>query len=256
MGRMLSSSASRAIAATILSSVLACAPFAIADKGPDFAGASSAVGYPVGSIATDSRGNVYFASGPLVFKLDTLGIQTVVAGNGTYGFSGDGGPATSASLFLPYGVAVDGAGNLYIADLLNQRIRKVDTTGTITTVAGSGTYGFSGDGGPAISANLGSPDGLAVDTAGNLYIADLYNRRIRKVDSSGMISTVAGNGAYGFSGDGGPATGASLSNPTGVAVDRTGNVYIADQGNQRIRKVDITGRISTVAGNGASVASR
>lgn len=253
---MLSSSASRTIETAILSSVLVCASLASADNGSDFAGPYSAVGYPAGSIATDSKGNVYFASGPVVFKLNTFGIQTVVAGNGAFGFSGDGGPATSASLFLPYGVAVDGAGNLYIADLLNQRIRKVDTTGTITTVAGSGTYGFSGDGGPAISASLGSPDGVAVDEAGNLYIADLYNRRVRKVDSGGMISTVAGNGAYGFSGDGGPATSASLSSPTGVAVDRVGNVYIADQGNQRIRKVDTAGRISTVAGNGVPVASR
>jgi len=123
-------------------------------------------------------------------------------------------------------------------------------------VAGNGTYGFLGDGGAATGASLGSPDGVAVDGAGNLYIADLYNRRIRKVDTGGRISTVAGDGTYGFSGDGGAATSASLSSPTGVAVDGAGNLYIADQGNQRIRKVDTSGRISTVAGSGAPVASR
>lgn len=244
--------------ATMLSIALVCAPFVVAHDGHHFAGAgpSSSIAYPAGAIATDSKGNVYFASGPFVFELDASGKLTVVAGNGTYGFSGDGGPATSASLSIPYGVALDGAHNLYIADLYNQRIRKVDSSGTISTVAGSGTYGFSGDGGPATSANLGSPDGVAVDGAGNLYIADLYNRRVRKVDTRGTISTVAGDGRYGFSGDGGAATNASLSNPTGLAIDAAGNLYIADSGNGRIRKVDTSGMISTVAGNGAPMASR
>src|SRR5438105_4829808 len=175
-----SSPLSRGITAAILSAALTCTPFAVAVDGPDFESAapSSSIGNPAGSIATDSKGNVYFASGAVIFKLDTSGVLTVIAGNGTYGFSGDGGLATSAKLFIPYGVAAGGAGNLYIADLANQRVRRVDTSGTITTVAGDGTYGFSGDGGPATSANLGSPDGVAVDGAGNLYIADLYNRRI------------------------------------------------------------------------------
>ena len=142
----------------------------------------------------------------------SAGTITTVAGNGNEGFSGDGGPATSAWLDAPTGVAVDSAGNLYIADEDNDAIRKV-SGGTITTVAGNGSAAaFSGDGGPAISASLGAPNGVAVDSAGNLYIADTYNDRIRKV-SNGTITTVAGNGNYGFSGDGGPATSASLDSP-------------------------------------------
>ena len=167
------------------------------------------------------------------------GTITTVAGNGNGGYSGDGGPATSAELFEPYGVVVDGAGNLYIADTINNSIRKVTPGGTITTVAGDGTYGYSGDGGPATSAELAHPYGVAVDGAGNLYIADADNQRIRKVTPGGTITTVAG-GTYGYSGDGGPATSAELYEPTGVAVDGAGNLYIADSGNQRIRKVDVS----------------
>ena len=123
---------------------------------------------------------------------------------------------------------MDSAGNLYIADAGNHRIRKVDASGNITTVAGNGTHGYSGDGGAATSASLNNPSGVAVDGAGNIYIADTYNQRIRKVDASGNISTVAGNGSFGFSGDGGAATSASLDDPFGVAVDSAGNIYIAD----------------------------
>jgi Cep192 domain 4/NHL repeat len=204
--------------------------------------------------AVDGAGNVYIADGAngRIRKVDASGTISTVAGNGAYGFSGDGGPATSASLDGPTGVAVDGTGNLYIADEGNQRIRKVDTSGTISTVAGNGTAGFSGDGGPAASTELYDPFGVAIDGAGNLYIADQANQRIRKVDTSGNISTVAGNGTYGFSGDGGPATSAELFNPFGVAVDGAGNLYIADAYNQRIRKVDTSGNISTVAGNGTA----
>jgi uncharacterized protein (TIGR03437 family) len=177
-----------------------------------------------------------------------------VAGNGTDGFSGDNGPATSAQLYYPYGVAVDPHGNIYIADFANNRIRKV-SNGVITTVAGVGPVGsyggFGGDGGPATSAALGAPMGVAVDSAGNLYIADTSNSRIRKV-SNGVITTVAGNAAAGFSGDGGPATSASLSWPMGVAVDPVGDLYIADYSNQRIRKV-ANGVITTVAGGGTSL---
>jgi hypothetical protein len=126
---------------------------------------------------------------------------------------------------------------LYIADILNSRVRKVSTSGTITTVAGNGTPGFSGDGGPATNARLRPPTGVAVDAAGNLYIADIFNQRVRKVSTSGTITTVAGTGIYGFSGDGGPATNARLAYPSGVAVDAAGNLYIADQNNHRVRKV-------------------
>ena len=172
-----------------------------------------------------------------------------LAGNGTAGLSGDNGPATGAELFQPLGVALDSAGNLYIADSDNMRIRKVSSTGVITTVAGNGTPGFSGDGGPATSTGLNYPSGVALDSAGSLYIADAGNNRIRKV-SNGVITTVAGNGAQGFGGDGGPATGAQLFVPAGVAVDSAGSLYIADAGNNRIRKVS-NGVITTVAGNGA-----
>jgi uncharacterized protein (TIGR03437 family) len=173
---------------------------------------------------------------------------TTVVGNGTQGSSGDNGPATSAQLYLPYGVAVDPAGNLYIADYANNRIRRV-TNRVITTVAGSGTQGFSGDNGLATSAQLYNPSGVAVDSAGSLYIADGGNQRIRKV-SNGVITTVAGNGVCcGFSGDNGPATSAQLYDPTAVAVDSAGNLYIADAGNYRIRTVS-NGVITTVAGTG------
>jgi uncharacterized protein (TIGR03437 family) len=180
-------------------------------------------------------------------------VITTVAGNGFGGFSGDNGPATAAELFYPIGVAVDSAGNLYIADLVNQRVRKV-ANGVITTVAGNGMAGFSGDNIPATATRLGGPAGVAVDSAGNLYISeDSVNGianfvAIRKV-SNGLISTVAGNGTDGFSGDNIPATSAELFQPAGIAVDSAGNLFIADAANQRIRKVS-GGVITTVAGNG------
>ncbi len=176
-------------------------------------------------------------------------IITTVAGNGTKGYSGDGGAATNANLFYPSGVAVDAVGNLYIADVVNNRIRKVNTSGVISTVAGNGTQGYSGDGGEATSASLFQPSGVAVDAAGNIFIADQRNNRIRKVNTSGVISTVAGNGIQDYTGDGGAATNASFWSPNGVAVDSSGNIFIADRYNNRIRKVDTNGIVSTVAGN-------
>ncbi len=203
-------------------------------------------------VAVDAAGNLFIpeAYNHRIRKVSPGGIITTVAGNGNEGFAGDGGPATSASLNFPVGVAVDAAGNLYIADWNNFRIRKVSPSGVITTVAGNGISGFSGDGGPAASASLANPYGVAVDGAGNLYLPDGNNHRIRKVSPGGVITTVAGNGIRGFSGDGGPATSASLAQPHGVAVDGAGSLYIADQGNNRIRKVSLDGVITTVAGNG------
>jgi sugar lactone lactonase YvrE len=177
------------------------------------------------------------------------GIITAVAGTATSGFSGDGSAATSADLAVPRGVAFDALGNLYIADSENFRIRRVDTTGIITTVAGTGTEGFSGDGGPATSAELGDPYAVAVDALGNLYIADPSNSRIRRVDAAGIITTVAGTETFGFSGDGSAATNAELDEPYGVAVDALGNFYIADSYNNYIRRVDASGIITTVAGS-------
>ncbi len=204
-------------------------------------------------VAVDAAGNLYIADNRnhRTRRVDTRGIITTVAGTGAGAYSGDGGPATSAYLSLPTGVAVDGAGNLYIADTWNHRIRRVDRSGTITTVAGTGEDGGSGDGGPAVQAQMRFPEGVAVDAAGILYIADIGNHRIRRVDTRGVITTVAGTGARGYSGDGGTATSAYLSLPTGVAVDGAGNLYIADSDNQCIRRVDTQGVIVTVAGTGS-----
>ena len=181
----------------------------------------------------------------------TAGTIQTVAGGGSQTFSGDGGPATQAALNVPVDVFVDQAGNLFIADQYNNRIRKVAPDGTISTVAGTGVAGFSGDGGPAVNAQLNTPTGIFGDSSGNLYIGDVANQRIRKVNASGMITTLAGNGSQGYGGDGGPATNATLYNASRVAVDASGNVYLADQSNHRIRKVTPGGIITTFAGNGA-----
>jgi uncharacterized protein (TIGR03437 family) len=224
------------------------------------------------------------------------GVITTVAGNGTLLFSGDGGPATKAGIGIPPDVAIDGAGNLYIVDRSNNRIRKVDTAGTIGTFAGNGTQDSSGDGGPALNAEIflpiaiavdgagnvyiadagsglrkvdtagiinsvpvispslskiASPGGMTVDSAGNVYISDLNGSAIYKLDKTGVLTTVAG-GAFGFSGDGGPATKAALYFPSGVAIDSAGNIYFADKGNNRVRKVDTKGVITTFAGTGTA----
>lgn len=200
------------------------------------------------SIALDASGNIYIAdTNNQRIRRVVGGTITTIAGNGQQGFSGDGGPATSASFSAPQGVAVDGAGNVYVADYSNNRIRKI-TNGVISTIAGNGNAGFSGDGGPALNAALNAPCSVNVDAAGNLYITDYNNQRIRKV-SGGVITTVAGNGLAGYGGDGGLATNASLNFPLGVAVDSAGNLYIADNTNNRIRKVT-KGIITTIAGNG------
>jgi sugar lactone lactonase YvrE len=213
--------------------------------------------YPNG-VAVDASGNLFIADvdNSVIRELGTDGIITTVAGNGTQGSSGDGGPATKAELLSPAGVAVDAFGNLFIADRASQRIRKVTTDGIITTVAGNGTQGYSGDGGPATKAELLSPAGVAVDAFGNLFIADTWNQRIRKVGTNGIITTVAGDGYTnlswlgGYSGDGGRATNAELNVPSGVAVDGSGNLFIADSSNSRVRKVGTNGIITTVAGGG------
>ncbi len=181
---------------------------------------------------------------------------TTVAGNGILGYSGDGGPATAAKLHLPGKVITDASGNIYIADSWGHRVRKVDNaTGIITTIAGTGVAGYNGDGIPATSAKLNDPCGLALDANGDLYIADINNNRIRKIDhNTGVITTMAGNGINAFSGDGGPATSASLGAAGYIVFDESGNLFIADNNNFRIRVVSVaTGIISTVAGNGFGV---
>ena len=179
----------------------------------------------------------------------TTNIITTVAGNGIIGYTGDGGPATLAKISGPAGVGVDAAGNLYIADQGNHAIRMVDGLGIISTVAGIGTAGYSGDLGPATLAQLNMPQDVCFDASGNMYIGDENNDVVRIV-SGGIINTFAGNNTAGYSGDGGPATLAQLNHPHGVVVDAAGNLYIGDGGNVVIRKVDVTGKISTYAGNG------
>ena len=220
-------------------------------SGDGSAATSAELAGPWG-IATDAIGNLYIAdAGNMRVRMVTpAGVISTVAGNGTGGFSGDGGAATGAELLYPYGVVVDSSGNLYIADSENQRIRKVTAAGIISTIAGNGTAGYSGDGGAATSAELNYPSRVAADSSGNVYIADLYNNRVREVTPGGIISTVAGNGTAGYSGDGGAATSAELNNTFDVAVDSNANLYIADGYNQRIRKVTPAGIISTVAGDG------
>jgi uncharacterized protein (TIGR03437 family) len=204
-------------------------------------------------VALDDSGNIYAADnhGNLVWKVTPSGSASIFAGTRTTGFAGDGGPANKAWLNTPYGVAVDHNGNVYIADSENNRIRRVDTQGTIRTVAGTGTRGFSGDGGPATSAQLYAPWGIAVDNNGNIFIADYQNGRVRRVDTNGVITTVAGNGsAVCCSGEGGLATKATIPLVESVAVDAAGNLYIGQGG--RVAKVDTNGTFRTIAGLGFS----
>jgi sugar lactone lactonase YvrE len=247
------------------------------------------------SVAFDSSGNLFFAEAGshLIRRLTPAGVLSIVAGTGTQGFAGDGGAATAALLDSPSAVAVDSAGNLFVADSHNHRICRVDalsgfissyaqaglptalafdasgdlvyadaavnkilrvdaTTGQTSVLAGNGTQGFSGDGGPAIAASIDTPSGVAFDSSGNFFLADAHNHRIRRIDAAtGIISTVAGTGAVGFSGETGPASNARLDLPRGVTLDAAGDLYVADSQNHRIRRIDaVTGQITTVAGTG------
>jgi trimeric autotransporter adhesin len=179
-----------------------------------------------------------------IYDLAPSGTYTTYAGTGTTGFGGDGGPALAAQLYDPHGMVFDRFGNLYIADSQNHRIRKINTSGIITTVAGNGLAAFSGDGGLAINASLHLPNDLAVDSVGNLFICDSYNHRIRKVDPSGIITTIAGTGTAGFNGDGPNALLADLNWPVAAVLDSLGNLYIADRSNNRIRRLDGVGIMS------------
>ncbi|MEV0262987.1 RICIN domain-containing protein [Streptomyces sp. NPDC050617] len=204
-------------------------------------------------IAVDSSGTVYIVDSEnhRIRKVTADGKITTIAGTGAKGPGGDGGPATKAQLNTPYGVAVDSAGTVYVADRINHRVRMITTDGKITTAAGTGAKGPGGDGGPATKAQLSYPWGVAVDGAGDLYIADAGNCRVRKVTADGKITTIAGTGAKGSDGDGGPATKAQLSDGMAVVVDSTGTLYISDHRNHRVRKVTTDGKITTIAGTGA-----
>ena len=196
------------------------------------------------NIATDLSGNVFIADydNHRIQEINaSTGVISTVAGNGIPGYGsamlGDGGPATNAHLYFPNSMTLDNAGNMYVIDNGNNRIRKVNTAGIINTIAGNDTAGYNGDNRPATSAFLLGPVGIAADTSGNIYIADQFNSRIRKVNAAGIITTLAGTGSTTFSGDGGPATNAKINNPAGVAADYNGNIFIADGSNYRVRKV-------------------
>ncbi len=202
------------------------------------------------SVATDVHGNVYISDGGnnVIRKVTPGGIISTYAGTGVAGYSGDMGPATAAMLNGPQGIATDSMGNLYIADANNHAVRKVWVGGTIGTIAGNGLNGYTGDGGSAVNARLYSPAAVAIDPLGQIYIADYFNNAVRKINGSGIITTFAGTGSAGYSGDGGSANAAKLRNPSGVAVFGFGPVFISDQGNNVVRMVNSSGIISNYAG--------
>jgi sugar lactone lactonase YvrE len=230
------------------------------DGGP----ALAAQFWCVTALAFDSNGNLYLVDqhNNRIRRIDAEGTINTVAGSGPAttindqgpakgGFAGDGGPASEARLNTPIAIAFDAQDNLYILDRDNNRVRKVDAAGNITTIAGEGTWGFSGDGGPATAAMISTSSGIAVDAAGNVYIADTDNARIRMVDVNGMISTFAGTGEPGYAGDGGPAAAAQLSSPAGMAFDADGNLYFVDGQSQsvdigHVRKISPDGTITTI----------
>jgi sugar lactone lactonase YvrE len=201
------------------------------------------------SVAVGPPGTLYIADlgNSRIREVSPAGTISTVAGNGDHGFSGDGGPATSAELDDPEGV-VAGANGFYILDAENYRVRFVSATGVISSIAGDGFDNYSGDNGPAVRAQIADPEGVTVLPSGNLLIADTENFAIRQVNSAGIMTTVAGNETYGYSGDNGPAVNAQLGYPSGIATDSAGNFYIADSSNYAVRKVSNSGTITTIAG--------
>lgn len=226
----------------------------VAGGGSSFGNGGPALNAIINSpeaVFVDRAGNIYFPdSSTWVRKVDPSGIITTIAGTGVAGYSGDGGLATNAQINGPFGVYVDPAGNIYIGCSGDSRIRKIDPTGIISTFAGNGTQGYTGDGGLATSASIGALQGITGDESGNIYFTDFYDAVIRKVNTSGTISTIAGTGTYGTSGDGGPATSARIASPSGISIDPAGNIYFGDDGNSIncVRKINASGIISTVAG--------
>ena len=208
--------------------------------------------YPVG-LAVDAAGNIFFADrdADVIRKVSVNGTISTFAGTGTIGSAGDGGPAAAALLEWTYRPVFRSGPNLYIADTGNNKIRRISPDGTITTIAGTGEFGYSGNGYPARDAQLSGPEGVAVDAAGNIYIADTFNNLVRRITPDGTINNFAGNGFPGHSGDNGPAGASAIFLPTDVALDRQGNLYIADLGTIRVRKVS-SGIISTIAGSSKS----
>jgi sugar lactone lactonase YvrE len=233
----------------IISTIAGGGTSGLGDDGP----ATNAVLGPVG-VVVDAYENLYISDGfnNRVRKVNTSGIITTVAGGGSV--IGDGGPATNAKMWLPYAIAIDGWGNLYVGEDYGARVRMITSSGIITTVAGTGSSGYSGDNIPATIAKVNGPTGVAVDRWGNLYIGDADNHRIRKVNIDGTIVTIAGTGTAGYSGDGSPAVEAELKTPVGVAIHgATGNLYIADFGNSRIRKVSDVVSVNDVDALGSEI---
>lgn len=216
------------------------------DGGP----ATSADLIELTSVATDTNGSFYISEWHRVRKISGDGTIVTLIGDASPGFNGDNIPSRSARLANPAGFCIDQVGNIFIADALNHRVRKVTPEGIVTTLAGTGEAGYSGDNGAATSARLNRPSAVTVDTAGTVYVSDTGNQRIRAIGPDGLIRTIAGTGAAGFGGDGGPGASAQLNNPRGIAVDESGNVFVADAGNARIRRIDSQGSISTIAGTG------
>ena len=201
-------------------------------------------------VALDGKGNYYITDGyhDRIRKVDSAGTITTVAGSGMTGYNGDNIPATTAMLDKPIGILVDHQGNIYFSDAFNHRVRKVDTAGTITTIAGNGNTVYNGDNIAAVSAAINDPHFLALDDSGNLFIAEYDGHRIRKVNASGIISTIAGTGIGGYSGEGGQATAASINMPFGIVVD-SGSIIFSDAQEDVVRRVDASGIITTIAGS-------
>jgi NHL repeat len=220
-------------------------------NGDNIAATAANIGFSWGAV-TDAAGNVYVSdqTNHRVRRISPAGIISTVAGNGTSGYTGDSGPATNAELKSPLGLALDASGNLYIGDPYSNCVRMVNAAGIITTFAGNGSSGFGGDGGAATAAQLNQIWGMAADASGNVYICDGGNNRVRKVSTSGIITSIAGTGSPGYGGDAGPAASAKLNDPSGICVAPNGVIYIADMHNNRIRRISTTGVISTVAGTG------
>jgi sugar lactone lactonase YvrE len=247
----------RVSAAGVITTVAGLGPDQSAFNGDNRPASEAALAAPA-DVALDAAGNLYVADNGhhRIRRIDNNGIITTVVGTGEAGFSGDGGPATAARLRNPSAIAFDAAGNLYIGEAGNLRIRRVDrTTGIITTVAGTGAFGFSGDGGLATTARFKNVSDLAIGPAGDIFVADSFNNRVRRISPDGIITTVAGRGDFNVStaadlGDGGAATEAIVRTPFGLAFDTVGNLYIAENASNRIRRVDTSGTITTVAGSG------
>ncbi len=229
-----------------------------ATSGGDGGPATAAeLNWPTG-VCTDWNGNVYIAEayGFRIRKVNSSGVISTYAGNGISGYGGDGGAATSAKLAQPEFIGADSIGNLYLLDSDTPRVRKVNTSGIITTIGGTGSRGYSGDGGPATAAMFGILKGMVVDKYGNVFVADLDNHRVRKINSNtGIITTIAGNGASGNSGDGGQATIASFGWVRDLAIDKLGNLYIRDDSFYRVRKVTPSGIITAVTGTSSGTIS-